>query len=766
SSLMRELSRLSLPFDELIYARDGEVVVTRSLDPDSTNDDVLDELESEAIRELTNAAESVSEIIEDAQAEALQQTQIRNRINNDIESLQDELVRLCGLPAGCSRNDVDDPECAVPVFAGTCGFVVARGTSDVTGFQAGGQNISEAGRALLSVQEAGINYNIALEEQRNHNARATMYLETADAFGLQVLDWNERRQTLDNVVGDLVTQGELAQQIELNGFRDNLAQQDALRTISYTATALRISSWDTIRLDGVDADMRDLVAVTALNQTASALRDTAESVDTIAAIVADGLPKSVGTSSDVFSAGRLATKMSAFGITAGVRLVATGLDAVAAGVENAATRRELLREATLTNLQLESDLEVLRYDNLVADLEGGLELIVAANEVAAAELENLIGNLEGALELEIAFERDLVELRDRQNRAWELINQALEYELRTAQAELTIQQRVNEYQQIVQNGQLISARLDDLSQQRANVNQLLGSPSVVFAWANRLLRAESRLAGAKDRMMDWVVALEYYAVRPFMDQRLQILLARNTYQLEAIADELRRLQRSCGGIVNTETAELSIRDDLLGLGFSTVDSEQVTFSAAERFIATLERASIPVDKRVRYTADSSVGDLVRRDDVLAATFQFSLDDFANLGATCNAKIASLAVELVGENLGNARPTVTILYDGTSQLRSCQPGIDAYVENFGPEATVFGSITSFRTAGRSVSPVAGVGVFGSSNATLAGLPLASQYTVLIDPSIGENADIEWGNLEDIRLSVEYTYQDPFPAGQCE
>ena len=52
-------------------------------------------------------------------------------------------------------------------------------------------------------------------------------------------------------------------------------------------------------------------------------------------------------------------------------------------------------------------------------------------------------------------------------------------------------------------------------------------------------------------------------------RRIAILLARNPSQLEAIANELVRLERACGGIVNYETAELSLRDDLLKVGFNT-----------------------------------------------------------------------------------------------------------------------------------------------------------------------------------------------------
>ncbi len=121
-----------------------------------------------------------------------------------------------------------------------------------------------------------------------------------------------------------------------------------------------------------------------------------------------------------------------------------------------------------------------------------------------------------------------------------------------------------------------------------------------------------------------------------------------------------------------------------------------------------------------------------RGGVLAASFDVSLSDFANLGATCNAKVQEIAIQLVGQDLGTAQPTVGLAYDGTSSVRSCQPDIDDIVEGIGPDATSFGSITMFRTPGRVLAPTAGLNAFGQSNQTLIGLPLASQYTVIIDP----------------------------------
>ena len=59
-------------------------------------------------------------------------------------------------------------------------------------------------------------------------------------------------------------------------------------------------------------------------------------------------------------------------------------------------------------------------------------------------------------------------------------------------------------------------------------------------------------------------------------------------------------------------------------------------------------------------------------------------------------------------------------------------------------------------------------FGSSRfpgkplAPLAGKPLVTSYTVLIDTQIGENSKIDWDKVEDIKLKVTYSYNDLFEA----
>jgi hypothetical protein len=148
--------------------------------------------------------------------------------------------------------------------------------------------------------------------------------------------------------------------------------------------------------------------------------------------------------------------------------------------------------------------------------------------------------------------------------------------------------------------------------------------------------------------------------------------------------------------------------------------------------------------------------------LLVVNFSLGLSAFGNLPLTCNAKLAGIAIKLVGDGLGDGQPAATLLYGGNSQTYSCQPGIDAYVQTFGQGDTTFGSTTSFVVEGRAASPIAGVSEMGSSNVTFAGLPLAGDYTLIIDPSLPANQAINWSNLDDIELGLTFSYQDIFSS----
>ncbi|MCB9625754.1 MAG: hypothetical protein H6725_00135 [Sandaracinaceae bacterium] len=759
SAVATELQELAQPFSALVFARDAEVVVSTSLDPTMGNDTVLAARRTAAMTDLTRAATSVTSTLTDLQRDLVDEATLRGRIQTQTNELYSELVDLCGLPNGCALNDRADPSCRPRVVPGLCGFALDPDTDERTSLVV--LQPSEANAAVLAYYEALQDRDLAVAELEAGEDSARRFVQLTDAFAASVESWNTRRGEVDTAIGALVDEAQSRRQGALDALEQFVLDGIALREEAAAERGAWLQNWDAYEM-AVDADVQTLLESARTSSTAAGLQVTADTflIGADALIGASGADSTPGYVMAGIGAG-LAGAGAAFNIAAGV--TQANADWLAAEVD----RNSLSRDFQMSRDDFQFNLETAAREDQLANLEAEMEALATSADFQDAILETIVDQLEGALADELAYERDLAEVDARRQEADDRLGELQALRIRVAQAQLTVQQKLLAYRQVIQRAELVNGQFLALEAQEAELNDLLGSPNVVFGWANRLTQAENRLERAKRAMMEWLVALEYLAVRPFVDQRIQILLARNTYQLEDIAAELDRLQGLCGGALNTTNVSVSVRNDLIGMTRGIVDASTLNeLSAGDRFREMLAAGVVPIDKRVRYTADSNVGDLVTRDDILAVSFDINLTDFANLAATCNAKISSISVELVGEGLGSGRPTVSLLYDGASSVRSCQPNISAIVESIGRDATTFGPITTFRAAGRSVSPVAGINAPGGENTTLRGLPLASQYTLLIDPQIGENGSIDWARLDDVILHIVYVSQDVFPTGQCE
>jgi hypothetical protein len=772
SSLMQRQALLDRPFSSLLFARDGEVVVTTSLDPRDTSAGSLALRRDRAETAISEASDSVNGILDSLFDDRVREAALLAELDDRVALAEGNMAVFCGLPVGCTTMDAALPDCESSWVAGECGFAVSNGSlegREVFGLQDGSIVASDGAEAVLAYRGALLDLGTAEGELANFNLSLERQYQTTEAFAQAVVDWARRRQTTADAV-QAALDGEVArQQGVFANTLSNLSQLQASRTAQLAARTADVEGWNSLRTRTANTSIGLLISAQTLQTTANTLSSGADTIREYSEVIRDGLPKVVGLSSDVSFPARMALGLASAGLTASMRVAAIGAS-IGADVLNVSRESlQLAREAELANLESSSDLEQLQFEVAQAQLEIANEILAAADPVEAARLEALTNALTSQLELELAFERDLVELRDRRDALYDRVLERFSYQQRLLQAELGVEQATLNYQRIVHIAGLERAGLLMYRGHRDQVTALYGSPQALFSNANRLEEAERELYAAKEALLDWLVAIEYFAVRPFFDERMSILLARNTFQLESISDRLLELQDECGGRTNDESAVVSLRRDLLGLNDSVVDLvTSETVAPAERLRQTLQRGFVPISQRVRYTAGDTIGSLLSDRDVWSASFAVSLSNFANLASTCNAKVATVSVNLVGDDLGSGRPVVTVLYDGTSQVFSCQPGIDAYVETFGSGASTFGTITAFQVAGRSVSPIAGVNAFPSAdvaNRTLEGLPLASRYTLLIDPALPANQDINWENLEDIELRFEYTYQDVFAVGAC-
>lgn len=358
-----------------------------------------------------------------------------------------------------------------------------------------------------------------------------------------------------------------------------------------------------------------------------------------------------------------------------------------------------------------------------------------------------------------AYERDLQNLAEKRV---EYLNQAEDMQTKQFQIDksmVALKEAEVHYLSIVQKAQQVEAQYNAAVARAQEIENLYMTPAAIFSYASRLELVESEIETARDLMYDYLSAIEYLAVRPFVDLRRAIYIARSTDDLSAIMMQIDSIRNACGGgAPNANNVTISVRE-MMGI---TTDFDDLT--KGERFRYTMSKRSVPVDTLTRYTADSTVGDLLKKDiDLRVGTFEISIDRFANLKNSCNTKINRIGFKLVGENLIKkdageyVNPSITLFYNGKSQLASCQPNMEAIVTPLGGK-TSYGVYTTFNTGTKMISQTAGINAFGAYSNSLDGYPAASTYTIMIDPTISENSKINWDNVEDIELSFRYTFDD--------
>lgn len=772
--LIQSIALLETPFQGLLFRRDAEVQTVTSLDSQSTTRSLLRTREQEARKRIAQAAASVDRVLDDAQSREVRASQIGADYEQQILSLRNEIIELCGLPAGCALNDVGFTEaCALTVESGRCG--ATSGADGVMSILP-----SEAGRALLEIEEATVVRAVAYERARQHGDRLERYRETTLAFERSVNAWHRQRQVLGREIEKLTQDIASIRNQNLADARSAFLATEKVRSQMEQDHANYMGRWGALRSDQLNTDIHMLDRLSSLEFGVKQLQSTSDLMDDLYKIALLGVPKYAGAAVDPSAearrltyiggkAGELPLKKAI--MSTAVALIPGGL--YAANLYGGGARTSLEIKQKLTQIQLQTgemqlDAYRLGQQNAVALMEETLELDRRLSENEQHRIQALIDAAARELEVFDAYENDLVELRDRADTVLSMLLDSADYTYAVMQAELLITQRVHYYEGVVQRAALLNVRFDDARQRQSHLRNLLGSPSVLFAYANDMRLAERRIDQARAALEDWLIALEYYAVRPFIDQRLAVLLARNPQQLEAIANDIGRLQAQCGGPATLARLDLSLRYDLLDLGRDIVVEGQ-TFGGLARFHAILDRASVPMQRSTLLSPTETLGARIDQGNVLAANFNVSVHAFANLQSSCNAKLQSIALQFVGLDGNDLKPVASIIYDGQSQLRSCQPDLNRIVTALGPDTTAFAAVTAFSTGARAVAPVGKVGSFGPAttwNATLEGSPLAAGYAILIDKDHPSNQDIDWDTLQDIRVQFEYSYQDPFPAGQCQ
>ncbi len=775
AQLTRSLERLSTPHAEMIFARDAEIVTARSLNPLSDNTSLLTERRERALKVTDESRETIDGILTAFTVEAVNREFLTGRLETEGREAADQLAKLCGLPSGCdAANILSDPTCDT-VDLGLCGGEVLypptdRPVNSLVVPDGSGVTVSQGGRAILGVLGAFHTAKIEQAELEGHLSKLQLSLTELEAYAADIKKWDEARKSNHTLFKANIARRETIRGTQYKNLVDNLSQRATKRQALLDTLQADAASWNVMRVDQASTNYRKALAALGLTTTGEAAERAGNTASIFLKAAADALPTIVGPSSDPNAPARAGLLLksryaSLFGAAA-----KTAFGTAAAMVQQEAKLHADLTAAELSNLAEVQQIEKAEFEQAIVALSAELEKDnkLANNELA--DLEELIELAHALLEID--------EKRQRDHAEWRVKNTAYQHDfidttakkLRLARTMFGISQKLAEYDGVVFAARLERARLAQVTQQLNDQNVLIGGAAAVFSQTYELERAEAELAESRKALMDWLVVLEYYAVRPFIAQRIQILLARNAFQLSAIASDLERLEAECGGSEQSHSSEtLSLRTDVLGLTRGLIDEvDDSDVDADQRFHRLMRESFVPVNRLVRYSTEASLPKVLDQSGTLALPFTIDMDAFGNLSLACNAKIEKVAVQLVGE-LGEGQPTVTIIYDGVSQLRSCQPNVDDYVGAFGNGMSGYGSVTLLRTSGRVMSPLAGVNAFipdeDQENASLSGLPIASDYTLLIDTTSAANAKFDWTALKDVLIQVDYTHQDLFPTA-CE
>ena len=773
NTLLLRYEALTNTFNELLFARDGELAVSSSLDPEQASRGVLAQRHEAALEAVDDASTKVDTLLQTLLDNDIRNADLFANLDNAVNESQKRLVELCGQPVGCDvlkPEDATNKDCDTSWKSGVCGFdqdrsiaPELRSPKDVTSIPAQ-ENASEATLAIYDFGAAGRRVTQAQTHQDNlKRFRDTSVSTTAAFVAAADRAFQDRTKQIQKTYDDFNN--------NYNSVRSNEDLEIAAISTSIAVDAHKLLYLGVTTAGKIATATAKAGAIT----TDAGTTLITERVATIFKTVGDKVSKTSKESSKCVE------------LTAGTS-VSTGAPVCAVAISGyvSGSTIETLKDAPLAVGQISHTVSVgiqAASDATMVSLDALRELFDASNDFAQSiidkahaikaahegsnllKIENDERFADATYENVTKYAEDLDTWRQMALEDTRLLYEYVDATATTVDTMADVIRAKGSYLQIVESARQERATLEMRRLQRNQIAQLVAGPQAVFFAANGLAEAERELDRAKRKMNDWLVALEYAAVRPFYNERMSILLARNTYQLRAIADRLTDLEGQCGGATNLQDGTVSLRNDLLGLRTSKLDSSFTpprTLTPAEQFQQTLAQSNPPLAATMRYTVSQTVDQVASTPELLVVNFNLGLSQFANLRATCNAKVAGIALKLVGENLGSGQPYATLLYNGNSQTYSCQPGIDAYVQTFGQGDTTFGATTSFVVDGRAASPVAGIGEMGSSNVTFAGLPLAGNYTLIIDPRVPANAAITWANLEDIELGLSYTYQDVFSS----
>ncbi len=399
-------------------------------------------------------------------------------------------------------------------------------------------------------------------------------------------------------------------------------------------------------------------------------------------------------------------------------------------------------------------------------------------ELGSDEMKIMIADLERQnqllfkmMEYEDERNHQLEELENGRNQLLNDVLDLIAFERMVYVKDLEVSQKHTEYLQISQEALELANQFDNKLARFNSYRDLLGSASSFFQYAADLEDVEKYMEYARNDLMDYLAAIEYLTVRPFVELRRSIYMARGTNDLSMLYENLNDLTNNCGsGKRSQNKVKLSVRNRL-GL----VDDEFGGISSEEKMMLMNRSGQMMSDAELRYVKNEELSDLILSGRYFNSSFSLT-PKFSNISNSCDAKIEEIQVRLVSmegkplRNEDDATPKVVLVYGGQSQLMSCHDNIDAIASSVGAR-TSFGKFSTFHSEPLSDGLNAGVYevsegenyvlsdksefIGKTSSKALKGYPLMATYSIMIDPESGENSQILWENLADIEIQISYT-----------
>ncbi len=819
ASIISKLESLDQPFESLVFMRDGEIFVDTRLETDK-KETALDRVSTTAKEAVESAVTKRKEVFAQMTEKNKKVLSVNDSYLSALESIRAEIVSLCGYPSDC--KDDNRKTCALFTEPGFCGFSLSSVStqpvdplqidesgdssltiSQVTDYadcikalqdkaakddiemsaeamskQCGGGaleldsddisysddvNTSKAGIAILAYRKADQEYRAALSEYEVMKQKVENNFVTLDAYAKNIQSWyNDRAKLLEKIQNNMADIKALdAGLVDINA--QKAAEELKSAQNSYEEQKSMLIAWE---------------ALTAASQIASnALSTLTNRYNMLASISAD-------TAKYYEFAGLVGASVGATAVSAQMISLRNALNAsvafdrVSANKSLAKTLSTGTVQFISSGLSFKSQLDSAKIQK---DLKENIDKIktnisVSGNNLSADEVQALINELEhnNALfayqnEHENEYLQDIQELEklrnEYKNAALDLISlvdQVLTKEVALGRAALN-------YYQIVQQAQLLSGQYDSkLARYKEHTNMMF-SASAFFQYASDLEDVESYIEFARNDLSDYLTAVEYMTVRPFVELRRSIYTARGTNDFEELYEQISDLRNKCGsGEPSTNKVAISLRKRM-NIADASVDG----LTAAERFHQMLAKGALPVNAQARYTTAGTLGEKLKG-GFYSGSFSLT-SNFANIADSCNAKIDEIRVRFIsipGKKIrsNDVTPSISLFYGGQGQLLSCHSKIEAIVSSIGSR-TSFGKYSTF--TGKPFADGINAGIYDVgkyenyklsddvefSNVTaysgLQGYPLMATYTIVFDPQEGENSKIIWDNVADIELQIKYT-----------